>query len=122
VTGPSTAPEATGQEGRARVLLAVPDALRAMADNAEAAIVACEAGRVARLEEELRQRRHEAERADDLIRELRRQRVYLERQADRGNEAIKKVRAVERVRVWTNEDRKRFMFADDIRDALGIPS
>lgn len=122
MTGPSTAPEATGQEGRARVLLAVPDALRAMADNAEAAIVACEAGRVARLEEELRQRRHEAERADDLIRELRRQRVYLERQADRGNEAIKKVRAVERVRVWTNEDRKRFMFADDIRDALGIPS
>jgi hypothetical protein len=41
---------------------------------------------------------------------------------DERNEARAKVRAVELVRCWTNEDGRRFMFVDDVAAALGIPS
>ena len=70
------------KDGQAEVLLAVPAALRAMAENAEHAIQACSAERVVELERELIQRRREADRAEDLIRELRRQMVPLGRQSD----------------------------------------
>lgn len=102
--------------------LALPDRLRAMADDAEAALRKSALPYVALLEERIRELEFDVQRREDLERELRRQMRSLERQAERGNEAIEKVRRVERVRCWTNEDRKQFMFADDIRDALGLPS
>lgn len=33
-----------------------------------------------------------------------------------------KVHAIARIHVWTNEDRKEFLFADDVRAALGLPT
>jgi hypothetical protein len=37
-------------------------------------------------------------------------------------EAQAKVHAIEQVRVWRNEDGKGFLFADDVRTALGCPT
>ena len=39
---------------------------------------------------------------------------------ERAEAAEAKVRAVETIRVWRNEDGKRFMFADEVAVALGI--
>ena len=39
----------------------------------------------------------------------------------RAETAETKVGAVERVHVWTNEDGKQFLFAEDVREALGLP-
>lgn len=39
---------------------------------------------------------------------------------ERAELAEAKVRAVERLHCWTNEDGKRFVFADDLAVALGI--
>jgi len=47
-----------------------------------------------------------------------RSRLYREQVAD----LHKKVHAIETVRVWRNSDGKDFMFADDIRGALGLPA
>ena len=40
---------------------------------------------------------------------------------ERAETNAAKVRRVERLHVWTNEDGKRFVFADDLAEALGLP-
>ena len=39
----------------------------------------------------------------------------------RAERAEAKIREIKRIHVWTNEDGRQFLFADDIRTALGIP-
>lgn len=39
----------------------------------------------------------------------------------RAKDPERKVRAAERLHVWQNEDGRRFVFADDLADALEIP-
>lgn len=56
----------------------------------------------------------EEERAD-----LERQNVELGKTIDAEQ---RKLRAIQQVHVWTNEDGRQFLFADDVRGALGIPS
>lgn len=40
---------------------------------------------------------------------------------DRALAAETKVRAIERIHCWTNEDGRRFMFVDDVAVALQLP-
>lgn len=65
---------------------------------------------------------HETQRTDDLIAELRRQIDAQVKQNDRLNREVKETRAavrrVEALKVWTNEDRKKFVFADELWEAL----
>lgn len=66
---------------------------------------------------------HETRRKDDLIAELRRQLDAAVRTNERlhreGKDAKEAIRRVEMLRVWVNEDRKQFYFADDVWEALG---
>ncbi len=62
------------------------------------------------------------QRHEDLIRELRRQLDAQVKANERLNREVKEireaVRRVEALRVWTNEDRKKFVFADELWAAL----
>lgn len=64
----------------------------------------------------------EQQRKDDLITELRRQLDAQIRTAERLGREVKETRAavrrVEALRVWTNEDDKKFVFADELWAAL----
>lgn len=70
---------------------------------------------------------HEAamqkQRKDDLIKELRRQLAASVKNSERLNRenkaAREAIKRVESVRVWVNEDRKGFLFAEDVWAALG---
>ena len=64
----------------AEELIAVPAALRRMADEAEQALAGLTAARVAALEAQLAEKTAALQRADDLLRELRRQMRSMERQ------------------------------------------
>lgn len=99
----------------------LPSLLRALADDAESVIAASLLPRLVDLEDRVRELESVVQRRDDLIAELRRQNRSLERQAERGREATATLHRVQTVRCWTNEDGKRFVFADDLADALGKP-
>jgi hypothetical protein len=64
----------------------------------------------------------ENQRKDDLIRELRRQLDAAVRSVERLHTEVKEtrgaVRRVEVLHVWTNEDGKKFVFADELWTAL----
>lgn len=66
--------------------------------------------------------RFDAQRKDDLIRELRRQLDAQVKTSERLHREVKEtreaVRRVEALKVWTNEDRKQFVFADELWEAL----
>lgn len=70
----------------------------------------------------VKEREHERQRTDDLIRELRRQLDAAVKTCERQQRELKEtreaVRRVESLRVWTNEDRKEFVFADELWAAL----
>lgn len=66
--------------------------------------------------------RIDAQRRADLERELRRQLNALVTTTERQQRELKETRAairrVEELKVWTNEDGKRFVFADELWEAL----
>jgi hypothetical protein len=59
---------------------------------------------------------------DRLYRELERLGQMVDRQAAELRDARGKLHAVQTCQTWVNEDRKRFVFADDIAVALGLIS
>jgi len=68
------------------------------------------------------EREAERRRKDDLITELRRQLDALAKTSERQHRELKETRAavqrVEALKVWTNEDRRQFVFADELWAAL----
>lgn len=66
--------------------------------------------------------RIDAQRKDDLISELRRQLNALVTTTERQQRELKETRAAirraEELKVWTNEDGKKFVFADELWEAL----
>jgi hypothetical protein len=66
--------------------------------------------------------RRDAQCIEDLARENTTLTADAERLRAAAHEAEDKVRRVALVRCWTNEDGKRFVFADDLVQALDLPS
>jgi hypothetical protein len=96
---------------------------------AEPQIIAAQLWAKTRMDEQDRETRFENQRKDDLIAELRRQLDAQVRQAERLGREVKETRAavrrVEELKVWRNEDRKQFVFAEELWAALaesGSPS
>ena len=71
------------------------------------------------IQETERAEKAEAER-DRLAKELADWRAAAYKATAERDEACTKVRAVEVIRVWRNEDGKKFMFADEVALALGV--
>lgn len=89
---------------------------------AEPQILAAQQHAATRIENNERDRMVERQRNDALITELRRQLDALVKQNERLNREVKEtrgaVRRVELLQVWTNEDRKQFVFAEELWAAL----
>jgi hypothetical protein len=89
---------------------------------AEPQILAAQLAAKTQLDRQARDHGFEQQRKDDLVAELRRQLERAHRSVDRLSEEAKKSRAavrnVELLHVWTNEDGKRFVFAEELWAAL----
>jgi hypothetical protein len=89
---------------------------------AEPQILAAQLAAKTQLDRQARDHAFEQQRKDDLVAELRRQLEHAGRSVDRLSEEAKKSRAavrnVETLHVWTNEDGKRFVFAEELWAAL----
>jgi hypothetical protein len=95
---------------------------RRAAEIAEPQVMAAQVVASNQIEKQRREHESEDQRKDDLIRELRRQLDAAVRSVERLNTEVKETRAavrrVEALRVWTNEDGKKFVFADELWTAL----
>jgi predicted RNase H-like nuclease (RuvC/YqgF family) len=89
---------------------------------AEPQILAAQLRAKAQIDEQDRETRFEMQRKSDLIAELRRQLGAQVKQNERLHREVTEtrgaVRRVETLHVWTNEDGKKFVFADELWAAL----
>lgn len=89
---------------------------------AEPQILAAQAHAKTQMDTQDRETRFETQRKDDLITELRRQLNAQVKQVDRLHREVKEtrtaIRRVEALHVWTNEDRRQFVFAEELWAAL----
>jgi phage shock protein A len=89
---------------------------------AEPQIHAAQFHAAGRIENVGREAAADRQRRDDLIAELRRQLDAQVKANERLHREVKEtrgaVRRVEALHVWTNEDRRQFVFADELRAAL----
>lgn len=93
---------------------------------AEPQVLAAQLRAKMQMDEQDRVTRFEKQRKDDLIAELRRQLNAQVKQNERLNREVKETRAavrrVEALHAWTNEDGKKFVFAEELWAALAEAS